>query len=55
MKKAKVTVTLSEDLLQDLDRAVRRRQAEQVKSGQLVTANRSQIMEELLVAGLRRK
>jgi metal-responsive CopG/Arc/MetJ family transcriptional regulator len=55
MKKAKVTITLSEDLLQELDKAVRRKQAEQVRSGLLVTSNRSQVVEELLVQSLRRR
>ncbi len=41
--------------MQDIDRLVRRRQAEEVKSGQLVSANRSQVMEELLVSAIRKK
>ncbi|HVP22705.1 MAG TPA: hypothetical protein VMS77_02185 [Conexivisphaerales archaeon] len=55
MKKSKVTITLSEDLLSDLDRLVRRRQAEQVKAGQLVTANRSQVIEDLLLQSVKRR
>jgi metal-responsive CopG/Arc/MetJ family transcriptional regulator len=55
MKKSKVTITLSEELLDDVDKLVRRQQAEQVKAGQLVTANRSQMMEALVHQGLRRK
>jgi metal-responsive CopG/Arc/MetJ family transcriptional regulator len=55
MKKSRVTITLSEDLLQDLDRLVRRRQADQVKAGQLVTANRSQLIEEIVRHSLGRK
>jgi metal-responsive CopG/Arc/MetJ family transcriptional regulator len=55
MKKSRITITLSEDLLQDIDRLVRRRQAEEVKSGQLVSANRSQVMEELLASAVRKK
>jgi metal-responsive CopG/Arc/MetJ family transcriptional regulator len=54
MKKSKVTITLSEDLLDDVDKLVRRHQAEQVKAGQLVSANRSQIIEELLRQSIRR-
>jgi metal-responsive CopG/Arc/MetJ family transcriptional regulator len=55
MKKSKVTITLSEDLLQDLDKLVKRRQAEQVKAGDFVSANRSQIVEELLNQSIRRR
>lgn len=55
MKKSKVTITISEDVLEDVDKLVRRQQAEQVKAGQLVTANRSQLIEEIVRAGLRRK
>jgi metal-responsive CopG/Arc/MetJ family transcriptional regulator len=55
MKKSKVTITLSEDLLDDIDRLVRRRQADQVKASQLVTANRSQLIEEIVRQGIRRK
>ena len=54
MKKTKVTISLSEDLFQELDKAVRRRQAEQLRSGALATANRSQLVEDLIRAGLRR-
>jgi metal-responsive CopG/Arc/MetJ family transcriptional regulator len=54
MKKTRVTVTLSEDLLQDLDKLVRKRQADQVRAGELATANRSQLMEELLRTAVRR-
>jgi len=55
MKKSKVTVTLSEDLLEDIDRLVRKRQAEQVKAGLLVSANRSELVEELLAHAIKRK
>jgi metal-responsive CopG/Arc/MetJ family transcriptional regulator len=55
MKKSKVTITLSEDLLQDIDRLVRRRQAEEVKSGQLVSANRSRVIEDLLSTALKKR
>ena len=55
MKKSKVTITLSEDLLQDLDRLVRRRQAEEVRAGRLVAANRSQLIEELLTQSIKRR
>jgi metal-responsive CopG/Arc/MetJ family transcriptional regulator len=54
MKKSRVTVTLSEELLQELDAIVRKRQAEQAKAGMLVSANRSQVLEELLRSAVRR-
>ena len=55
MKKSRVTITLSEDLLQELDKVVRRRQAEQVKEGQLVSVSRSQVIEEVLLQGLKKR
>jgi metal-responsive CopG/Arc/MetJ family transcriptional regulator len=54
MKKAKVTITLSEDVLVELDKLVRRRQGDQLKAGSVATANRSQVIEELLRTALRR-